>query len=108
MLVPWARIETVMEMEMEKEMGMEMALEMEMEIMDAPPLPPSPHVVVDVPHPNPTSPIAPSSTTHQAGYPGGAWAAPTHGAAWRGAHQHPTQPPTPPGLPVSPHSVESR
>ena len=87
-------IEMVMEIEMEKEMGMEMALEMEMEIMDAPPLPPSPHVVVDVPHPNPTSPIAPSSTTHQAGYPGGVWVALTHGAAWRrGAH--PQTPPLP-------------
>ena len=44
--------------------------------------------------PKPTSPIAPSSTTHQAGYPGGVWVALTHGAAWRrGAH--PQTPPLP-------------
>ena len=48
---------------------------------------------------NPTSPIAPSSTTHQAGYPGGVWVALTHGAAWRrGTHPHPTQPNHPPHL----------
>ena len=66
---------------MEKEMGMEMALEMEkeMEIVNAP--------LPACGWPKPTSPIAPSSTTHQAGYPGGVWATLTHGAAWRrGTH----------------------
>ena len=73
---------------MEKEMGMEMALEMEkeMETVNAP-HPPFPACGCRCTPLNPTSPIAPSSTTHQAGYPGGVWAALTHGAAWRrGTH----------------------
>ena len=99
----WMEMETEMAiemvMEMEMEMGMQMAseMEMEMEIVDAP----SPFFACGCgcTHPNPTSPIAPSSTTHQAGYPGGVWVALTHGAAWRrGTHPHPAQPNHPPHL----------
>ena len=49
-------------------------MEKEMETVNAPHLP-FPACGCRCTPLNPTSPIAPSSTTHQAGYPGGVWAA---------------------------------